>query len=280
MEAPERQHHHKSTKETLRDTLFVTSTKPGHRFDIFITLMIILSIAVVVFDTVGPVSFYLKKYFHIAEWIFTGIFTVEYLLRIYLAPNRKAYIFSFFGLVDLLAILPTYLSLILHGHQFTLFFRVLRLFRLFRIFKLGRFVSEGAIVANALKASKEKIIVFLSFIIITAVFMGGLMFMVEHGQNKTIKDIPDGIYWAIVTITTVGYGDAIPVTNLGKTLAMIVMVMGYAVIAVPTGIITAEITNRVLAPRGKDTLVCSHCGNMDHLRYARYCHHCGESLKE
>lgn len=280
MESPEQQRHHKSAKETLHDTLFVTSTKPGHRFDMFITIMIVLSVAVVVFDTVGPVSFFLKDYFHIAEWIFTGIFTVEYLLRIYLAPNRKAYIFSFFGLVDLFSILPTYLNLIFHGHQTTLIIRVLRLFRLFRIFKLGHFVSEGAIVANALKASKEKIIVFLSFIIITAVFMGGLMFIVEHCHNRSINDIPDGIYWAIVTITTVGYGDTIPVTILGKTLAMAVMVMGYAVIAVPTGIITAEITNRVLSPRGKDTIVCTHCGNMDHLRHARYCHYCGESLKE
>ena len=279
MEAPH-QHHHKSAKETLQDTLFVTSTKPGHRFDMFITCMIVISVAVVVLDSAAPIAAVYRPYFHMAELFFTGLFTLEYLLRIALAKDRLKYIFSFFGLVDLLSILPTYLNIFFHGHQSTLIIRVLRLFRLFRIFKLGHFVSEGAIVANALKASKEKIIVFLSFIIITAVFMGGLMFMVEHGHNQNINNIPDGIYWAIVTITTVGYGDAIPVTNLGKTLAMAVMVMGYAVIAVPTGIITAEITNRVLSPRGKDTIVCSHCGNMDHLRHARYCHHCGESLKE
>ena len=279
MEAPQ-QHHHKTAKETLQDTLFVTTTKPGHRFDMFITWMIVISVAVVVLDSVAPIAAEYRPYFHMLEIFFTGLFTLEYLLRIALAKDRLKYIFSFFGLVDLLSILPTYLNIFFHGHQSTLIIRVLRLFRLFRIFKLGHFVSEGAVVANALKASKEKIIVFLSFICITAVFMGGLMFMVEHGKNPAIQNIPDGVYWAIVTITTVGYGDVLPITHLGKTLAMGVMVMGYAVIAVPTGIVTAEITNRVLAPRGKDTIVCTHCGNMDHLRHARYCHHCGESLKE
>jgi voltage-gated potassium channel len=279
MESPEHQHH-KTAKETLRDTLFITTTKPGHRFDIFITWMIVISVAVVVLDSVAPIAAQYRMYFHIAEIFFTGLFTLEYLLRIAMAPDRKKYIFSFFGIVDLLSILPTYLNIFFHGRQSLLIIRVLRLFRLFRIFKLGHFVSEGAIVANALKASKEKIIVFFSFICIASVFMGGLMFMVEHGKNPTIQNIPDGVYWAIVTITTVGYGDVLPITHTGKTLAMIVMIMGYAVIAVPTGIVTAEITNRVLAPRGKDTVVCSHCGNNDHLRHARYCHHCGESLKE
>jgi len=279
MESPEQQHH-KTAKETLRDTLFITTTKPGHRFDIFITWAIVLSVAVVVLDSVAPIAAQYRKYFHIAEIFFTGLFTLEYFLRIAMAENRKKYIFSFFGIVDLLSILPTYLNIFFHGHQSILFIRVLRLFRLFRIFKLGHFVSEGAIVANALKASKEKIVVFFSFICIASVFMGGLMFLVEHGKNPSIQNIPDGVYWAIVTITTVGYGDVLPITHAGKTLAMLVMIMGYAVIAVPTGIVTAEITNRVLAPRGKDTVVCSHCGNMDHLRHARYCHHCGEGLKE
>ena len=267
-------------KELIHNILFSTTSRQGHRFDMFITWMIVISVAVVVLDTVSTLDSGYKKWLHMAEWFFTFLFSIEYLLRVYAAPDRKKYIFSFFGLVDLLSFLPTYLNLFVHGKQSLLVIRVLRLFRLFRIFKLGHFVSEGAIVANALKASKEKIIVFLSFICIASVFMGSLMFFVEHEINPNINNIPDGIYWAIVTITTVGYGDAIPITHLGKTLASIVMIMGYAVIAVPTGIITAEITNRVLAPRGKDTIVCIHCGNMDHLRHARYCHHCGESLKE
>ena len=269
----------RTLREALHDILFSTTSKRGHRFDMFITWMIVFSVGVVVMDTVS-LDANSKKWLHIAEWFFTILFSFEYLLRVYACPDRKKYIFSFFGMVDLISFLPTYLNVFFHGKQSLLIIRVLRLFRLFRIFKLGHFVSEGAIVANALKASKEKIIVFLSFICIASVFMGSLMFFVEHQINPNMNTIPDGIYWAIVTITTVGYGDAIPITHLGKTLASIVMIMGYAVIAVPTGIITAEITNRVLAPRGKDTIVCIHCGNMDHLRHARYCHHCGESLQE
>jgi len=277
MESP---HHHRTRKEALHSMLFSTTSKQGHRFDLFITWMIIISVSVVVLDTVSEYSSHYKKWFHLAEWFFTILFSIEYILRVYAAPDRKKYMLSFFGIVDLLSFLPTYLNLFLHTKQSLLIIRVLRLFRLFRIFKLGHFVSEGAIVGNALRASKEKIIVFFSFICIASVFMGSLMFFVEHEINPNIQNIPDGIYWAIVTITTVGYGDSIPITHLGKSLAAIVMIMGYAVIAVPTGIITAEITNRVLAPRGKDTIVCSHCGNMDHLRHARYCHHCGESLKD
>jgi voltage-gated potassium channel len=273
-------HQHRTRKEELHNILFSTTSKSGHRFDLFITWMIVISVSVVVLDTVTEYHSQFHQWFRLAEWIFTGIFTIEYLLRLYAAKDKKAYAFSFFGIVDLLAILPTYLNLFIHGKQSLLVIRVLRLLRLFRIFKLGHFVSEGAIVASALRASKEKIIVFFSFICISSVFMGSLMYMVEHEINPNIQNIPDGIYWAIVTITTVGYGDSIPISHLGKTLAAIVMIMGYAVIAVPTGIVTAEITNRVLAPRGKDTVVCSHCGNNDHLRHARYCHHCGESLKD
>ncbi len=271
---------HRTFREQLRHVLFTTTSKEGHQFDLFITWMIVVSVAVVVLDTVTQLNSQYRKWFHLAEWIFTGIFTIEYALRLYASRERKSYAFSFFGIVDLLAFLPTYLNIFLHGYQSLLVIRVLRLLRLFRIFKLGHFVSEGAVVASALRASQNKIIVFFTFICIAAVFMGSIMFMVEHEYNPNIQNIPDGIYWAIVTITTVGYGDAIPITHLGKTLAAVVMIMGYAVIAVPTGIVTAEITNRVLAPRGKDTVVCAHCGNNDHLKNARYCHHCGESLKE
>lgn len=276
----ESHHPRRTRKEELHNILFSTTSKQGHRFDLFITWMIVISVSVVVLDTVTQLNYHYQKWFHLAEWIFTGIFTIEYVLRIYSAKDRKAYVFSFFGIVDLLAILPTYLNLFLHGKQSLLVIRVLRLLRLFRIFKLGHFVSEGAVVASALRASKDKIIVFFSFICIASVFTGSLMFLVEYEYNPNIQNIPDGIYWAIVTITTVGYGDSIPITHIGKTLAAVVMIMGYAVIAVPTGIVTAEITNRVLAPRGKDTVVCSHCGNNDHLRHARYCHHCGETLRD
>jgi len=277
MESP---HPHRPKKESLQDILFSATSKPGHRFDIFITWMIILSISVVILDTVTPFSDHYRKWFHGIEWSFTILFTIEYLLRLYSAKDRKAYALSFFGIIDLLAILPTYLRLFSMGQQSLLVIRVLRLMRLFRIFKLGHFVSEGQIVASALRASKDKIVVFFSFICIASVFAGAMMYFIEHPYNPHIQNIPDGIYWAIITITTVGYGDPVPITELGKTVAALVMILGYAVIAVPTGIVTAEITNRVLAPRGKDTVVCVHCGNNDHLRHSRYCHHCGEILTE
>src|SRR6188768_550733 len=184
-------------KELIHNILFSTTSRQGHRFDMFITWMIVISVAVVVLDTVSTLDSGYKKWLHMAEWFFTFLFSIEYLLRVYAAPDRKKYIFSFFGLVDLLSFLPTYLNLFVHGKQSLLVIRVLRLFRLFRIFKLGHFVSEGAIVANALKASKEKIIVFLSFICIASVFMGSLMFFVEHQINPNMNTIPDGIYWAI-----------------------------------------------------------------------------------
>ncbi|HJW29527.1 MAG TPA: ion transporter, partial [Saprospiraceae bacterium] len=252
--------------------------KAGHRFDLFITWMIIISVSVVILETVTELSANYKKLFHDAEWCFTFLFTLEYILRIYSSKEWKKYAFSFFGIVDLLSFIPSYITAFFLENQSLLIIRVLRLLRMFRIFKLGHFVSEGAIIANALRASKVKILVFFSFVCIISVFMGSMMYFVERNINPHIQNIPDGIYWAIVTVTTVGYGDSIPVTHLGKTLAAAVMILGYMIIAVPTGIVTAEITNRVLSPRGKDTIVCEHCGNMDHLRHARYCHHCGEAL--
>ena len=265
-------------REKLHELLFTNNTKAGYNFDILLTWMIVISVSTVVLETVTHLGDNFRRLFHIAEWCFTILFTIEYLFRLYSAKNRLKYIFSFFGLVDLLAILPSYINIFFLGQQTSLVIRVLRLLRMFRIFKLGHFVSEGAVIVSALRASRIKILVFLSFISISSVFMGSLMYFVEKDVNPGIQNIPEGIYWAIVTITTVGYGDSIPITQLGKVLASIVMILGYGVIAVPTGIVTAEITNRVLAPRGKDTLVCEHCGNNDHLRHARYCHHCGEAL--
>ena len=273
-------HHPHSFREKVYILLFTNNTKAGYNFDIILTWMIVVSVATVILETVGNLSINYRRVFNFAEWVFTILFTIEYIFRLYSAKNRWKYAISFFGLVDLLAILPSYINIFFLGHQYSLVIRVLRLLRMFRIFKLGHFISEGAVVASALRASRIKILVFLSFVCISSVFMGSLMYFVEKDVNPGINNIPDGIYWAIVTITTVGYGDSIPITHLGKVLASIVMVLGYGVIAVPTGIVTAEITNRVLAPRGKDTMICDHCGNNDHLRHARYCHHCGEPLHE
>jgi voltage-gated potassium channel len=270
--------HHKTLRKRLHHYFFDIHTRTGHRFEVIGTWIIILSVITVTLETVNHLDETYAFFFNCVEWTFTIVFTLEYLLRIYTAENRWKYITSFFGLVDLLSILPSYIGLLIPGKQSLLFIRILRLLRMFRIFKMAHFIHEGSVVIAALRASRTKIIVFISFVCVSSIFMGSMMYIVEHTTNPNIQNIPEGIYWAIVTLTTVGYGDSIPITTLGKVLATMVMIMGYGVIAVPTGIVTAEITNRILSPRGKHQIECAKCGEEDHLRHARYCHHCGEAL--
>jgi voltage-gated potassium channel len=267
-----------STREKLHRQFFDPHSRTGHQFEIMATWLIILSVTTVTLETVAHLDERYETLFSAIEWVFTIIFTLEFFLRLYTAPDRVRYLTSFFGIVDLLSILPTYIGIFIPGKQSLLIIRILRLLRMFRIFKMGHFVNEGSVVISALKASKVKIVVFVTFILICSVFMGAMMYMIEEDINPNIQNIPEGIYWAIVTLTTVGYGDSIPVTPLGKMLATIVMIMGYGVIAVPTGIVTAEITNRVMAPRGKDLQICERCGLNDHLKNSRFCHHCGERM--
>ncbi len=267
-----------SFREKAYQLLFSPNSRSGHRFEVTVTWIIIASVATVTLETVSHLDRRYSHLFKVIEWGFTILFSVEYILRVYAARDRLRYITSFFGLVDIISVIPTYLGLFFPGEKPLLFIRILRLFRMFRIFKLGHFVQEGAVVASALRASRIKIIVFFAFLVILSIFMGALMYIAENEVNPHIQNIPEGIYWAIVTITSVGYGDSVPITPIGKMLATVVMIMGYAVIAVPTGIVTAEITNRVLAPRGKHTVICPSCGNDDHLKHARYCHQCGEPL--
>ncbi|HUR32075.1 MAG TPA: ion transporter [Saprospiraceae bacterium] len=268
----------RSLREKLSRVIFYNDTKAGHRFDIAIVWMIVFSVSFVILDSVDSISPTVHQVFKIAEWVFTILFTIEYIFRIYSAPDRWKYITSFFGIVDFLAIIPSYVGIFIIGTQHLLIVRILRLLRIFRIFQMGHFVREGSIVASALRASQVKIIVFLVFVIIASILMGALMYMVEADYNPHMENIPDGIYWAIVTLTTVGYGDTIPVTALGKFLASIVMILGYGVIAVPTGIVTAEISSRVLAPKDRLKIKCSHCGDGDHLQNSYYCHNCGTEL--
>ena len=271
-------------KNTLREkiyqTIFLNETKAGHRFDIFITTMIVMSMIVVMLESIREIKDPLRNILNILEWIFTILFTIEYLLRLYSARDRRKYAFSFFGIVDFISITPTYLAIMFVGIQHLLIIRVLRLLRVFRIFEMGHFVHEGSIVANALRASRVKITVFLSFVLIASIFMGSIMYMTESDFNPQIQNIPQGIYWAIETVTTVGYGDTLPVTPIGKILAAIVMILGYGVIAVPTGIVTAEISYRVLAAHYRKKFRCRNCGNVEHLSDASFCHNCGKSLNE
>ena len=262
----------------LSRIIFKTDTKAGYLFDIIVLWLILASVIFVILDSVEPLPDIFHRIFVIGEWTFTIIFTIEYALRLYSAPNRLKYAFSFFGIIDFLAIIPSYLGLFVAGGQNFLIVRVLRLLRIFRIFQMGHFVREGSIVASALKASQTKITVFLVFVVIASVLMGAMMYMVEADYNNNIRNIPQGIYWAIVTLTTVGYGDTVPVTGFGKFLAACVMILGYGVIAVPTGIVTAEISSRVLGPRNRLKIKCKNCGDGDHLQNSVYFHSCGNPL--
>lgn len=262
----------------LSHIIFRNDTKAGYLFDMVVLWLILASVIFVILDSIETLPDIYHRIFVIGEWTFTIIFTIEYALRLYSAPNRLKYAFSFFGIIDFLAIIPSYLGIFVAGGQNFLIVRVLRLLRIFRIFQMGHFVREGSIVASALKASQTKITVFLVFVVIASVLMGAMMYMVEADYNNNIRNIPQGIYWAIVTLTTVGYGDTVPVTGFGKFLAACVMILGYGVIAVPTGIVTAEISSRVLGPRDRLKIKCKNCGDGDHLQNSSYCHSCGEPL--
>ncbi|TNE66878.1 MAG: ion transporter [Bacteroidetes bacterium] len=264
----------------LRQIIFRSDTPQGKRFDTILIMLIGASVIAVMLETVS--EFHQSNWwvFFVLEWLFTILFTVEYILRIYSARNPAGYATSFFGVVDLLAILPTYISVFFMGTQHLLIVRALRLLRIFRIFKMGHFVKEGAIVISALQASRTKIYVFISFVVLMAIIIGALMYMVEFPHNPAFSNIPAGIYWAIVTLTTVGYGDVTPVSAFGKFLATLVMILGYGVIAVPTGIVTAEISGRVMNLKDFEYRECQRCGQTEHHVGAQHCHRCGARLSD
>lgn len=263
----------------LHRIIFETDTPEGRRFDIVVIWLIVVSVVMVLLESV--VEFHQAYWwaFFALEWVLTIAFTIEYVLRLYAARNTWRYATSFFGVVDLLAILPAFLSVFFFAAQNLLIIRILRLLRIFRIFKMGHFVEEGGIVVAALQASKTKIYVFISFVLLMAMLIGTLMYMVEGGVNENFTNIPQGIYWAIVTLTTVGYGDITPVTPFGRLLATAVMILGYGVIAVPTGIVTAEISGRVMNLKEVEFKDCKQCGQQEHHTGAVFCHRCGSALK-
>jgi voltage-gated potassium channel len=239
--------------------------------------LIVLSVITVILESVRNIREANPTFFTDSEWIFTIVFTLEYLLRIYSHPRPKKYIFSFFGLVDLLAILPTYLGLFFDQSTFLLTFRALRLLRMFRIFKLGRYLKEAAMLVKALRASVYKIIVFFGAVLTLVLVLGTLLYLIE-GEKNGFTSIPQSVYWAIVTITTVGYGDIAPATVLGKILASIAMLTGYSIIAVPTGIISIEIGKAAREERRKSSSGCKNCGHDEHDEDAKFCKICGEEL--
>ncbi len=258
--------------------IFGTDTPAGKTFDIVLIWMIILSVTVVILESVQPLSMSYHDLFMDLEWIFTIVFTMEYLLRVFSSPKPIKYITSFFGIIDLLAILPTYLGLLFDASTFLLTIRSLRLLRMFRVFKLGRYVKEAAILVQALQHSIHKIIVFFGVVLTMVLILGSLIYLIE-GEDNGFTSIPQSIYWAIVTITTVGYGDIAPATILGKFIASIAMLTGYSIIAVPTGIISVEIGRAVKANSGPTKQTCSGCGHNSHDQDAVYCKICGTKLE-
>ena len=266
----------------LHEVIFEADTKAGKRFDVILLIAILASVIVVILESVPAYHDEYGSIFVAIEWIFTVFFTVEYALRLYAVLRPIKYATSFFGIIDLMSILPTYLSLIFAGTHSLMIVRGLRLLRVFRIFKLANFLVEGQIIVAALKASRAKISVFVIFILIMVSIFGSIMYLVEGSQNEQFDSIPRSIYWAIVTLTTVGYGDISPQTSFGQFIAAIIMISGYAIIAVPTGIVTAEVMDAASQKKSQkvSTQSCRSCSEDGHDDDAEYCKYCGVILNE
>lgn len=276
----------KTTKPTssevrakIYEVIFGVDTPSGKLFDVLLLVFILISVLAVVLESVKPLSDKYHTVFFVLEWSLTILFSIEYGLRLYSVGKPLQYATSFFGVIDLISILPTYLSLLLPGSHMLLVVRALRLLRIFRILKLARYLREAATITQALRDSRAKITVFLVFVLTMVLIVGSAMYLIEGGQNNGFDSIPASMYWAIVTLTTVGFGDITPVTPLGQFLSAALMIMGYGVIAVPTGIVTA----RIAYAKGKEESVpiedaCNNCGKGGHDSDASYCKHCGSTL--
>ena len=263
-----------TTRRKIHEIIFEADTPAGKAFDVALLFAILASIAAVALDSIQDYNARYGGWLRAAEWSFTILFTAEYLLRLISVERPTRYAFSFFGIIDLLAVLPTYLSLLIAGSQYMLVVRALRLVRVFRVLKLSRYVGEGRVLGKALKASRHKITVFVVTVLTVVMIVAALMYLIE-GEASGFTSIPRSAYWAIVTLTTVGYGDIAPQTPAGQLLASVVMFLGYAIIAVPTGIVSVELAN---AQRAVNTRCCPVCSREGHDDDARHCKHCGGAL--
>ncbi|MFP8778204.1 ion transporter [Hydrogenophaga sp. RWCD_12] len=264
-------------RQKLYTVIFEADTRAGKAFDVSLLLLILLSVAVVMADSVADLHVRHGDVFRVLEIVFTAIFTVEYLLRLVCVRHPARYAKSFFGVVDLLSLLPTYLAVLFPGMHALIDVRVLRLLRVFRIFGLSAYVSEYRSLLLAIRYSARKIFIFLSFVVIVTVIMGTVMFVVEGPENR-FTSIPTSIYWAVTTMTTVGYGDISPVTTTGRFIASVMMLLGWGTLAVPTGIVTVEMSNVGRQKRAATTRTCHECLTEEHLPEARFCMHCGAAL--
>ena len=259
-------------KRKVFQVIYYSNTKAGRLFDIILLALIVTSTIIIMMESMAKIDIRFHHQFVILEWVITGLFTIEYILRVLVVRNKWKYIFSFMGIIDLLSILPLYFSLFFPVTKFLSIIRLLRILRVFRILNLLDYMNDGQFIMKALRGSSRKIYIFLLFITILVTIIGSMMFVIEGGENG-YTDIPTSIYWAVVTVTTVGYGDISPVTPLGKLLSVILMLCGYSIIAVPTGIITAE-----MRQSGHGNRECHRCGKKTNDDNARYCKMCGERM--
>ncbi|MEG1238316.1 MAG: ion transporter [Flavobacterium sp.] len=283
----------KSKLDLIRQRLYIiiygVNTPAGKAFDIGLLIAILLSVFTIMAETVEGIDQRFHQELIVLEWIFTVVFTIEYLTRIFVSKKPLRYIFSFYGIIDLLSILPMFFSLFLAGSHILSSFRILRLLRLFRVFRLIEFMEESSRLKVALLASRAKIMVFLYTVLIISILIGTLMYYIEGPENG-FTSIPKSVFYTIVTLTTVGYGDMVPTTALGQFFSMILMVTGYGIIAVPTGIVGVEIAKEVGKKLSRDSdtnmqhsnlngIVCAHCNKEGHRNDADYCYSCGHYLK-
>ena len=261
----------------LHEIIYEADSREGKIFDLVIIVAILFSILLVMLESVKELDAKYHKFFNISEWVITILFTIEYILRVVSVKRPRSYIFSFYGVIDFLSTIPKYLSLFIGGAHALVALRGLRLLRIFRILKLVRFVGATNNLGKALKASRFKIFVFISAVLIICIIIGTLMYLIE-GDPSGFTSIPRSIYWSIVTLTTVGYGDIAPQTALGQLLASLVMILGYGIIAIPTGIVSAEMAKEMGQNIDLNTNSCPNCSEGKHKDGATYCYKCGEKL--
>lgn len=264
-------------KKKLWRIIFKSDTKAGHMFDVILLVVVVLCVLTIVLESVDSLSSQYHGVFYALEWFFTGIFTVEYLLRLWVVRRRIQYAWSFYGIVDLVAIIPSYLELFLPGSHYLVTIRVLRLLRMFRILKMAEHLMQASVLMSAIKSSRHKIAVFLFALATFVLIEGTIVYVLEKDVNPGFSNIPQAIYWAVVTITTVGYGDVSPITVPGKMMASVIMLTGFAMIAVPTGVFTAEL-GREMQQVKKGNRLCQDCGWAAHAGDAKFCHQCASPL--
>ena len=262
----------------IHEIIYGTHTPAGKLFDIVLLIVILYSVVIVMLESIPRIDENYHDFLNISEWAVTILFTIEYILRIVCIRKPGKYIFSFFGIVDLLSTIPKYLSFFVVGSQYITAFRALRLLRVFRILKLVRYVGESNNLLRALRASRAKIFIFVFFVLIISVLLGTIMYLVE-GPEHGFNSIPHSVYWTIVTLTTVGYGDISPETGVGQLIATFIMIIGYGIIAVPTGIVTVEYSKQRSKKVSGAMLGCAKCMATGHAEGAHYCYNCGEELE-